>query len=541
MKSLLTVLTLIVLSINVQAQITNGLVAHWNFNNNTNDASGNGHHGTPTNITYVAGRTGAANTAAKFTGNSYITVPSDNDFNLSKYTITAIVYIDSFNTDLCQNSMIIRRGPEKTTGSWGLQLFDNAFDSSCTVTGDTSKFTFAAEASTNNYNIPHKHWQYTPTTRTKNWYCVVATFDSTFLKIYIDGIQVSTAFVNGTTVPIGTGNYNVVIGANRWGNTTLYPYWLYGAVDDIKVYNRALTASEIMTTCNGKPIAIDTTFIDSLLCIGKAFNLDFVTNLTFNSNNVFTAELSDANGSFATPTAIGTLTAQTSGTIPCFIPGNTPSGTGYRVRVSASSPVEVSNDNGFNISLQTAVIPTVLITSSPSGSVPQLTPVTFSSFVTNGGSSPTYQWKKNGVNIAGATAAKYTAIAGVDFSSEDIISLQVKTSVKCAEIDSTTSNEIKTIVIPVSVKDINLAQSILLYPNPNKGTFMLKGIVTSNEDVNLTIMNAVGQIVYKEVVMPNNNKIEHQITIGKDLPAGTYIIKLQSNRSAATKRFTITY
>ena len=36
------------------------LIAHWPLNGDTNDISGNGLHGTPTNITYSAGKIGQA-------------------------------------------------------------------------------------------------------------------------------------------------------------------------------------------------------------------------------------------------------------------------------------------------------------------------------------------------------------------------------------------------------------------------------------------------------------------------------------------------
>jgi hypothetical protein len=53
------------------------LIAHWPLNGNTNDVSGNGYDGTPTNITYVAGKIGQA---ASFNGtNSVSTV---NNFPL---------------------------------------------------------------------------------------------------------------------------------------------------------------------------------------------------------------------------------------------------------------------------------------------------------------------------------------------------------------------------------------------------------------------------------------------------------------------------
>lgn len=243
-------LAVILLAFNVNAQLTNGLVAHWEFSGNANDATGNGHNGTTNNITYTTGRTGAANTAALFNGtSSFITVPNSTDWNLSTFTIATMIKLNGFYTGACQASMIIERGSGYSSGNWGLVLFDNAFDSSCTVTGDTSKFTFYGEAGPNNNTMPHAHQQYTPTTRTNTWYCVIATFDSTDVRLYIDGVNVFT--VRGNSVlPIGTSNDIVAIGANRFGNYSQYPFWLNGAIDDLRIYNRALSATEINSLCS---------------------------------------------------------------------------------------------------------------------------------------------------------------------------------------------------------------------------------------------------------------------------------------------------
>ncbi|MFN8342226.1 MAG: T9SS type A sorting domain-containing protein [Cyclobacteriaceae bacterium] len=68
------------------------------------------------------------------------------------------------------------------------------------------------------------------------------------------------------------------------------------------------------------------------------------------SANIFRAQLSDAAGSFASPTVIGTVTANTAGTISANI-GNPPAGTGYRIRVVSSNPGAgiASPDNGTNL------------------------------------------------------------------------------------------------------------------------------------------------------------------------------------------------
>lgn len=70
---------------------------------------------------------------------------------------------------------------------------------------------------------------------------------------------------------------------------------------------------------------------------------------TLNAANVFTAELSDANGSFAAPVAIGTANGSTSGTINASIPSNTPTGAGYRIRVVSSDFPLIGSDNGVDL------------------------------------------------------------------------------------------------------------------------------------------------------------------------------------------------
>ena len=78
--------------------------------------------------------------------------------------------------------------------------------------------------------------------------------------------------------------------------------------------------------------------------------VDFTSSGTFTTGNIYTAELSDATGSFAAPTAIGTLTSTANtGMITGIILGSTPAGTGYRIRVVSSTPVSIGTDNGVDL------------------------------------------------------------------------------------------------------------------------------------------------------------------------------------------------
>jgi len=79
--------------------------------------------------------------------------------------------------------------------------------------------------------------------------------------------------------------------------------------------------------------------------------LDFTATGTYNGGNVYTAQLSDPAGSFAAPTAIGTLNSSASGvlSVNINIPGSTPAGNAYRVRVIASDPATNGSDNGSDV------------------------------------------------------------------------------------------------------------------------------------------------------------------------------------------------
>jgi hypothetical protein len=73
-------------------------------------------------------------------------------------------------------------------------------------------------------------------------------------------------------------------------------------------------------------------------CKNTTFNIPFTASGTYTSGNVFTAQLSDALGSFSSPTTLGTLTSTSSGTITATIPNTIALGTGYKIRIISSSP-----------------------------------------------------------------------------------------------------------------------------------------------------------------------------------------------------------
>lgn len=101
-------------------------------------------------------------------------------------------------------------------------------------------------------------------------------------------------------------------------------------------------------TVTGNPFTVD--------CAGTtdAGTIDFTSIGTFIGGNIYTAQLSDAAGSFASPTSIGTLASTANlGTINITIPAVTASGSGYLIRVISDNPVTTGSSSAVFTITQT--------------------------------------------------------------------------------------------------------------------------------------------------------------------------------------------
>ncbi|WP_394993033.1 3-coathanger stack domain-containing protein [Emticicia sp.] len=115
------------------------------------------------------------------------------------------------------------------------------------------------------------------------------------------------------------------------------------------IYIRVKDANNQWSMVGTKPFTVASTFglvtsqTPSAWCKTAPFNVFYQVFGTYASDNVFTAQLSDASGSFASPTTLGTLASVSSGSIVANIPPSTTLGTGYRIRVLSSSPAITDN------------------------------------------------------------------------------------------------------------------------------------------------------------------------------------------------------
>jgi len=87
---------------------------------------------------------------------------------------------------------------------------------------------------------------------------------------------------------------------------------------------------------------------------------------------------------------------------------------------------------------------------------------------TNAGSAPSYQWKKNGSNIIGATNASYTTSG---LSNGDIMSCEVRGNATCQPVDTTISAGLYIHVLQLSPPSLSLSIFPLIYTNGQLVTF----------------------------------------------------------------------
>ena len=211
---------------------TFGLVGAWEFTGDANDVSGNGNDGVVHGATPTTDRFGNANSAYSFDGvDDYISAPDSPtlDFSSSHLTVSAWVNPDAFS----------RNTYERIVGRWSgiadKREFYLGLDPS-----DTFVFTMHPDGT--GYLGTHVHVTSTATLLLGDWVHVAGTWDGTTARIFIDGIQQNSA---PYSLGVIDGIAPLFIGTDETNLPGLYNF--DGSIDDVYIYNRALSPSEIAT------------------------------------------------------------------------------------------------------------------------------------------------------------------------------------------------------------------------------------------------------------------------------------------------------
>ncbi|MGE0562359.1 MAG: LamG-like jellyroll fold domain-containing protein [Flavobacteriales bacterium] len=229
-KTLLSIFTIIT-AFAANAQVTNGLVASYNFNAcNGVDAIAPKANGNPVNISYADDRFGNKGLAASFNGaNSTVNIGA----SIPKTQMTTGLTISAWiKADGVINQQVIA---SKWTNSINVDQFIFMIANGKTFLA-IGRSGFSATGYSGSISL-------SPNT----WYHVVATWDNSGRhRTYVNG-TLDLDVVDPTFTAInGTSAASLCLGSQNNGSTRLYD----GLIDDVKIYNRALDLTEVNSLYN---------------------------------------------------------------------------------------------------------------------------------------------------------------------------------------------------------------------------------------------------------------------------------------------------
>lgn len=196
----------------------NGLVAAYGFEETSGttvtDASGNSNHGTIKEAVRIT--TGKYGNALKFDGiNDWVTVNDSSSLDLSTdLTLEAWVY----PTSLASNGTVILK--EKSGGAvYNLYAYENNNVPLSSFNDGSYRIISGIQP------LPLNKWTH-----------LVATYDGQYHRLYVDGTEVAKKAQSGL---IQQG------GVLRIGGNSVWNEFFTGYIDEVRIYNRALTPTEV--------------------------------------------------------------------------------------------------------------------------------------------------------------------------------------------------------------------------------------------------------------------------------------------------------
>ena len=230
MKKILLAISLF-LNLAAFAQIpTNGLVGWYPFNSSGADASGNGNNCTVYGASLTTDRFGTSNSAYYFNGYSDYMLSSFAPLTNTPFSISAWVMDDSLSNFpiIILGSSIVNNNRLGFYGSSGSTLI---------AIGTAG----ANEIQSTNGNVTVNSWH--------NVIVVCNGYSTSQVVFYIDGVQYTSNTSSGTNVPLPINNTGFTIGRDTC-NSSCGATFAHGKIDDIGIWNRALTQQEVSQIYN---------------------------------------------------------------------------------------------------------------------------------------------------------------------------------------------------------------------------------------------------------------------------------------------------
>ncbi len=216
-----TIVVVVFMAVNAMATLSDGLVAHYEFEGNAKDSSGNGNDLLERKIEY---KNGVEDSLSAYTNGIDSTLKRDN-FYISGNKITFSTWVKF--EDIKEINPIIDH--HAAYAIWYKK---------------SNKLTFYI------YGLDNMELEVDYTIQKNKWYYITAIYDGELKKIYVNGTLIGSEQSQGL---LPNSSYPFFIMSDE---TAVYRY-SNGFIDNFRIYNRALSETEIQelyrgSTCNDR-------------------------------------------------------------------------------------------------------------------------------------------------------------------------------------------------------------------------------------------------------------------------------------------------
>ncbi len=482
------------LTANVMAQVpnyvpTNGLVGYWPFNGNANDESGNGNNGTVNGATLTTDRFGNSNKACNFNGTTdFIEVTHNSTLTFStgvSFSFWLNIPDSSLNSIGLPERQPIGKQVSATVPGIGFETTD------ATTPVLAAQFYVQGGAQyTDNINL-----------NVNAWIHLVGSYNGTTLKLYKDGVLIGS----------DTGVFNLLTITENlfFGKEGVLGHYFKGKLDDISVWNRALTQQEITAlyqSCSN-PVATITPQGSTAFCSGGSLNLTASTGIGYTYQW------------FRNGTAISNATASS-----------------YSATLAGNYTVVISSNGCSSTSAATTVTvnpnPSVTLTGLNSYTNFYTSPITLTGTPSGG----TYTGPGVSSNLLNPSIAglgvnsvnySYTTAAGCSGNASQSTIVYDTLGVVCTTYDTITTliSVTDTLIIntTLSLPAPNNENTILIYPNPASDHITIdNGNFAAMAGYTIKIENNAGQQVFQSAI----NQAQFYVDMSTWTGNGLYFVHL---------------
>jgi hypothetical protein len=239
--------------------LSNGLIAHYKLNGDFTDASGNGNNGTNSGATFSVNRNNFSLKASDFNGTNQ-SVVINNSTSLSQIsneiTMTVWARIEGYDRaiDNKDYAVLLCKANNENKAQFRIALTPNSY--SIINNGKLGEVSSSKPIALN------------------KWVHLAAVIKDSLAKVYLDGELVGTN-VLGSTYGLEK-NSPLTLGRDDAGGVEFFD----GKLDDIRIYNRAVSDQEISSIYNTLDYTIDSNTLDLIAYYPFDGNLnDFSGNL----------------------------------------------------------------------------------------------------------------------------------------------------------------------------------------------------------------------------------------------------------------------